>query len=96
MTPTSRLLLASTFAVCTVSAHAQAASAPTAIGESASTAARAQAKAASDPDVGSVVRTGPTAAHDAKRAAHHAEGSASSSAHKHVHHAHVAASAASN
>jgi len=57
------------------SALAQATSAPRAVGESASTAARAQAKAASSPDTGTLVRTGPSATHDAKRAARRAEGS---------------------
>ena len=80
-------------ASCAGAVYAQAASAPRAVGESASTAARAQTKAASNSDVGTLVRTGPSATHEAKSAARHAEGSASSATHHRAHRAKHAASA---
>lgn len=92
-------LLASTLVIACSVAFAQSASAPMAIGESASTAARAQAKAASGSDVGSLVRTGPSATRKAEHMAHGAEDSASGASHRHTHHVHhasTAASAASN
>lgn len=78
-----------------VSAHDTVSAVPRAVGVSASTAALAQDKAVSNPDTATLVRTAPSAAHDAKRAARHAEGSASSVAHHHAHRATHAASAAS-
>jgi hypothetical protein len=73
-----------------------AASAPVrGVGVSASTASRAEAKAASASYTGTLVRTGPTATRDAKHAVRHVEGSASSATHHHANHAHRAASAAS-
>jgi hypothetical protein len=88
-----RIFIALAVASCAGAVYAQAASAPRAVGESASTAARAQAKAASNSDTGTLVRTGPSATHEAKSAAHHAEGSASSATHRRAHRAKHAASA---
>ena len=94
----TRALLFSLLTVASGVSFAQSASAPMGVGESASTAARAMNKAASSPDTGSVVRTGPSATKQAKHAANRSESSASSATHRHAHRARAdqkAASAAS-
>ena len=90
-----RFFASAAIAISAGTAYAQATSAPRAVGVSASTAARAQDRAASSSDTGTLVRTGPSATHDAKRAAHHAEGTASSATHRHARQARAAASTAS-
>jgi len=73
---------------------AASAPSPRAVGVSASTAQRAQSKAASSPDTGTLVRTAPTAEHDARSAAHHGKNAASPTHHR-ARRAKASASAAS-